>query len=61
MASTRRALLLGSSATAFTSTTIGRILPAAAQSDLRGKSLVVATYGGSWRDAVAKSIANPLV
>jgi putative spermidine/putrescine transport system substrate-binding protein len=57
----RRALLLGSSATAFTSTTIGRILSAAAQADLRGKSLVVATYGGSWRDAVAKHIANPLV
>ena len=61
MPSTRRVLLLGSSATVLASTTIGRILPATAQADLKGKSLVVATYGGSWRDAVAKSIANPLV
>lgn len=61
MVTTRRSLFTAAIASALGIGELGRIVPAWAQTDLKGKSLRVATYGGSWRDAMAKYITGPLV
>jgi putative spermidine/putrescine transport system substrate-binding protein len=54
----RRSVLVGSAVSACLATT--RFAFAGAK-DLEGHKLLVATYGGSWRDAIVNSISKPLV
>jgi putative spermidine/putrescine transport system substrate-binding protein len=60
MSISRRSLLANAATLGLTASGLMGVQPALAQTNLKGKQLRVATYGGSWRDAMVQSITGPL-